>query len=229
MNNHVIYKLTFPNNKVYIGQTKSKFNLRLNQYKHDAYNNKRKFYNSLVCRAIRKYDWDNIKQEILLYCCESYVDFFERAFISGYNSNDKNYGYNVDSGGNKNKKRSKETLLKISGKNHHMYGKENLKLQELNKLQKGENHPMYGKRHSSETKLKLRTAKLGKTIPKQYKSVDAYTKYGEYIKTFESIQQAAIDLNVCRSHISAVCKNKLKSNGGYKFKYHIENTQCQKA
>ena len=41
------------------------------------------------------------------------------------------------------KKHSKETIAKMSGENHPMYGKT------------GKNHPMYGRKHSDETKNKM--------------------------------------------------------------------------
>lgn len=220
MNTHIIYRLVFPNNKVYIGQTIQEFKDRLNQYKSDSYNKKRKFYNSLVCKAIRKHDWNNVKKEIICTVSEEFVDDAERYFIKLYKSNDRRFGYNLEDGGNKNKHKSKETILKISGENHPMYGIKRPDLSERNK----NNPPALGYKHSEKTKQLLREIKLGKTNSKKWIPVNVYDKISNnFIGTFESIKQASIILNVHRQHISSVCKNKLKSIGGYIFKYNLEN------
>jgi len=57
---YYIYKLTYPNNKVYIDQTK---NIKERLYKHKCHanyndNNKKQFCE----RTISKYGWENIKK-----------------------------------------------------------------------------------------------------------------------------------------------------------------------
>lgn len=56
-----LYKLTFPNGKLYIGIT-SNFNRRMSQHKHDATKKDLKLY-----RAINKYGWNNIKKEVVIF------------------------------------------------------------------------------------------------------------------------------------------------------------------
>ena len=59
-----------------------------------------------------------------------------------------------------------ETLVQMSGENHHFYGKthtpETLVL--MSEANKGKNHPMYSKNHSAETLVKMSEALTGKII-----------------------------------------------------------------
>lgn len=149
-NNYIVYKHIFPNNKVYIGITKNNKNRRW-QYG----NGYRK--QPLIYRAIKKYDWNNIKHEILYNSLsKKEAELKEIELIKQYKSNNPKYGYNVDNGGNCCGTHSKETLKKISeaqkGKKNHMYGK------------KGKLCPNYGKKLSAKTKEKLRKIHLGKHI-----------------------------------------------------------------
>lgn len=91
--NFTVYKHTSPSNKVYIGITCRKPIIRWNN--GNGYRNNMYFWN-----AIQKYGWDNFQHEIIAEnlskenACE-----MEEKLISEYNSNDRNYGYNISSGG----------------------------------------------------------------------------------------------------------------------------------
>ena len=61
MENEVIYKITSPKGKVYIGRTKD-FMGRMNEHKHIALKHKSDYS---LYKAIRKYGWDNFQKEIL--------------------------------------------------------------------------------------------------------------------------------------------------------------------
>lgn len=113
MNIHYLYKLTFPNDKVYIGQTVN-FKKRMNGHKNDSSNQNRLNRNCQVNNAIRKYGWDNIKKEILLTCNELEIDEKEREYIKLFNSIDRGFGYNRESGGNLKKIVSPESKKLIS-------------------------------------------------------------------------------------------------------------------
>lgn len=51
------------------------------------------------------------------------------------------------------------------------------------------------------------------------KRVEQYTKKGEYIRTFDSMADAEREVGVFSENISAVCRGKQKTAGGYKWKY----------
>lgn len=141
----------------------------------------------------------------------------------------------------KGRKHSEETKQKIReaklGENNPMYGKKGSKhhnfgvspSEETRKLWSeqrkgkytGENNSMYGKKHSKESIEKNRQSHLGKSKPESQKSINVYIKKtAEYVRTFKSIKQAGIDLRLWHQNISKVCKGKLKSTGGYTFKYN---------
>lgn len=84
---------TFPNGKCYIGQTKQKPEHRFNN--GDGYKGCRYLY-----FAIQKYGWENIKHEVLINdLTQKDADYYEKYYIALYRSNNKEYGYNLRSGG----------------------------------------------------------------------------------------------------------------------------------
>lgn len=205
---HIIYKLTFPNGKTYIGQTIQEFNRRMWDYDRDSNDKSRKEYNRLVNKAIRKYGWENIKKEIVCTVSEEFVDETERYFIKLYKSNNKLFGYNLMSGGTKNKHHSEETKKLLSIKFS------------------GENHPFYGQHHTQKSKLlisknnkKWCKNKKGIEHPAS-KSIKMFTKSGIYVKSFNSITEASIELQVYPQHISRVLTNKRNSIKKYIFTYN---------
>lgn len=172
---HIIYKLIFPNNKVYIGQTKQEFNRRLNFYK----NIKKTYCNNYLYNAIKKYEWDNIKKEIICITSKEFINDLEKYYIKLYNSTNRLFGYNIEDGGEKDYNVKEETKEKIRKK---LTGIKHTKKRKLkaglrwkgnknpkyNKNKK-ENHPMWNKHHSNETKKLMRKAKLGKKNPEHSK------------------------------------------------------------
>lgn len=90
----VIYKATnVLNGKIYIGKTELEFKRRLNQYRSNSFNCNNTAYNLYICRAIRKYGWENFKWEIIdtaitaaeLIEKEIYWIKYFNSFGSGYN------------------------------------------------------------------------------------------------------------------------------------------------
>lgn len=89
-----VYLHRFPNNKVYIGIT-----CKVPSYRWGING---KGYNKqiLMWRAIQKYGWGNIQHEILFSnLTKEQAEEKERELINKYNSNNFNYGYNIESGG----------------------------------------------------------------------------------------------------------------------------------
>lgn len=110
---HYIYELTFPNGKSYVGQTK-RYKARMNAHKNDPLNPNRASKCCRVHNAILKYGWKNITHSVLETCETDIVDDRERYWIAVRSSNDSDYGYNIEGGGNKNKGHSIDTRKKIS-------------------------------------------------------------------------------------------------------------------
>ena len=111
---------------------------------------------------------------------------------------------------NKNKTISEETRKKISNANNGKHC--------------GKNNAMYGKHHSEESKRKMSEAHKGK-----YHTEEAKRKIGEagripiycveLDKVFDSIKQASEELGLYATSITAVCRGRQKTCGGYHFKY----------
>lgn len=82
----VIYKTTFPNGKIYIGQ--------------DRYNNPKYLGSGILClKSIKKYGKDNCFKEILRFCKnQKQLDFFEEFYIKKFNSTNPEIGYNILTG-----------------------------------------------------------------------------------------------------------------------------------
>lgn len=112
----LIYKITFPNNKVYIGQTIQPLERRFYSHKNDAINKRdiTEFsYGSRIGRAIRKYGLE-LEQFEIIDRGSSIEDLNnkETYWIEYYNSTNSDFGYNLNSGGGNNL-HSKETKKKI--------------------------------------------------------------------------------------------------------------------
>lgn len=89
-----IYKHTFPNGKIYIGQTKTKLSRRF--MAGNGYNNC-----PLMSRAIAKYGWASVKTEVIHQNITTLEEAnkLEQYYIELYNSNNPQIGYNISLGG----------------------------------------------------------------------------------------------------------------------------------
>ena len=115
---YYVYVHVFPNGKHYVGITSQLPTYRWrkdgNGYKHQT----------LVYRAIQKYGWNNIEHCILEYdLTEKEACDREIHYISLWKSDNPEFGYNCNKGGDKpnlGKKLSKETRDNMKGnRNHH--------------------------------------------------------------------------------------------------------------
>lgn len=91
--NYVVYAhKNLANNKIYIGQTK---NVK-KRWTPSAYKGSRFFY-----FAIQKYGWDNFEHIILKdNLTQQEANYWEKYYITLYNTTNSQYGYNILEGGN---------------------------------------------------------------------------------------------------------------------------------
>lgn len=99
-----IYKITNPNGKVYIGQSHD-INRRFKMYKRLECKGQKHLYSSLL-----KYGYDAHVFEILEQCPPEDMDNLEIKYISFYDSTNREFGMNLQTGGTRGKD-SEETLL----------------------------------------------------------------------------------------------------------------------
>ena len=103
-------------------------------------------------------------------------------------------GYNTSSYGGNSYKRTDETKKKIS------------------ESKIGEKNPNFGKHLSEETKRKISQSK-------EVKAVLQFSKDGELIAEYQSIIEAERNTGCYNENICACCKGRLKTCGGYIWKY----------
>lgn len=118
------------NNKVYIGQS---INIKRRKIEHFT-----KRCNMVISKAIFKHGKENFNFKVLEECEESQLDRLEIEYIKKYNSNNREFGYNIDNGGNDVGKLSIETKEK------------------LREMNSGKKNPFYGKKHTDEVKRKIK-------------------------------------------------------------------------
>lgn len=222
MNNYYVYIHTNKiNNKRYVGITKQaspehRWGKNGVNYKQSPH-----FYSS-----IQKYGWDNFKHEILATklsktdACELEIELIKK-----YKTQDRNFGYNVLSGGTApslpNETREKISKGLIGNKNG------------------------LGKACSDEKKKKISDSQKGRSLSKEHKQKLSKPKSISYpcseekrqniinakkdkkpivcIETnieYCSIHDCARKMNLEASAICAVLRGRHKSTGGYHFKYN---------
>lgn len=211
------------NNKKYVGQTKQDCCHRW--WNGEGYKPKKNgmshFYN-----AIKKYGWDNFEHEILYSniskeeACKIEIELIEK-----YKTQDRNFGYNVLSGGTAPSVpiEIREKMSKALMGNKNGLGKpcSEEKKRKISEAQKG--------RHLTEDhKKKLSAAKKGKShkplsAESRKKIADAHKKNPVYCfetnTVYPSIQECARQLKLAATVVCRVCKGKLKSTSGYHFQY----------
>lgn len=158
-----IYCITnLVNNKLYIGQSMN-VSSRLGVHKRSLKGNYHK--NKHLQSAFNKYGEDSFDFKLIHPCTSDNLDELEREYISLFNTTDKNYGYNSETGGHLNKKLSLEHKAKISKahKGKKMSEEAKKKMSENHYNCKGENNPRYGKHLSKETRHKISNSLKGRT------------------------------------------------------------------
>ena len=127
-----------PTQKIYIGQSR---NIYKRWYQHTYTLNSKQHRNSYLQRAWNKYGQDSFKFEVIDKCNIDTLDDKEQYYIQKFNSMDKDYGFNLDSGG-QHPKLSSETVKKlkrVSGKpvvQFDIYGNEVAKYQTIDEASK---------------------------------------------------------------------------------------------
>ncbi len=91
-----------------------------------------------------------------------------------------------------------------------------------------ENHPMYKKYHSEKSKQKMSESHKGLKQSDEHKKHNAashkkpifqYSKNGVFIKKHSCSKEAGETLSIASTSITACCKGRLKSAGGYIWRY----------
>jgi len=107
-------------NKIYIGQSVD-LNRRILNHKYLL--KKGKHSNEILQRHHDKYGINDLKFETIEFCEIENLDDRERYWINYYDSMNRSNGFNMESGGNENKKISEERRKAITGNGNPMFGR----------------------------------------------------------------------------------------------------------
>lgn len=198
--NYKVYIHIFPNNKKYIGITMNIPNYRWNN--GNGYNRQK-----IMKNAIKKYGWENIKHKILFTnLTKEEAEQKEIELIAFYKSNQRQYGYNIENGGNCVGKMSEETKKKISKSN---IGKNT-----------GIKNGMYGKHPKGEFKKgNIPHNKGKKTSEEERRKRSKPVLCVETGIVYYSAREANKQTGISYKSISSVCNKKRKTTGGYRWEF----------
>lgn len=204
-----VYKITSPDNKVYVGQSSNYYRRYKEYFKFKSHNPQR-----LVYESFKKYKVYNHNFEILQQVDNSQIDYkellsiLEIYWINHYGSFNK--GLNLTTGGKKGFKNSPESIRLISIKQK-------------------------GIPKSEETKNKISIARIGYKYNKDLviekwgcKAVNVFSLNGNLLYIFPSIRHCERDMNgvgtkVNRSSIGRCCKRHKKNKQHAGFVFRFEN------
>ena len=203
-NNYKVYIHIFPNNKVYIGITRNRTDIRWANGK--GYKSQK-----VMSNAINKYGWENIEHKVLYEnLTKEEAEQKEIELIAFYKSNQRKYGYNIENGGNCVGKMSEETKKKISKSN---IGKNT-----------GIKNGMYGKHPKGEFKKgNIPHNKGKKTSEEERRKRSKPVLCVETGIVYYSAREANKQTGISYKNISRVCNKIKKTTGGYHWEFVKED------
>ena len=239
---YVVYMHTSPSGKRYIGITRQNPPSRRWRKDGGGYNRNFHFWN-----AICKYGWNNFEHEILYEnLTKEEANNKEVELISLYKSDNPNFGYNNDHGGNnvgKITEKQKMVLKELFSVPVRQYSKYGEFIKEYSSMTEAEK--ITGLSASSISKCCRNEAKLcgdciwrfkDEVIDKQLIdwcnsrepssrriSVSQYDRYGCLIKSYASTIIAEEETRIDNSSIIKCCKNEQRIAGGYIWRYSDES------
>lgn len=192
-----IYKYTFPDGKIYIGQTKRSTKIRYyDKYKH----------NKRISEAIKSNFWkyEDLKVEILAdNLSKETANHEEIRFIASFNARDPEIGYNVSLGGN----------LVFYGLAHTKDSREKMSRSLIGK-HSGLRNYNFGRICTQEEREKFRAAKRKYMRPVIQKNTD-----GKVIAEFESVSAAARSVNTSPKNIRCCIQGLSHHACGFSWEY----------
>jgi group I intron endonuclease len=217
----VIYKISSPSGRLYIGQTQN-LRKRINSYKCDIKKNRKeiKLHNSL-----RKYSWDAHILEVIEKVEDCLLDEREIYWIAFYKTYCYEYprGLNMTKGGDGNNgswmhdiKRREKQAKRFTGNGNPFYGKHHT---EEFKARKSKEVSEYNKQNG----IKVPEWGIQKSRLQKIKPVLVYDNKGIFLREFESYAEATKFTKCSSRDIYNSVSGKRTHAKGYVFRNKTEN------
>tara|TARA_B110000114_G_scaffold184318_1_gene227717 strand:+ start:1340 stop:2671 length:1332 start_codon:yes stop_codon:yes gene_type:complete len=212
------------NGKIYIGQ-------------HSTNNLKDRYKGSglLISKAFKKYGKDNFKFEIIEFSdSREYLDKLEKTLISNYKALNNDIGYNIHQGGLGGSSYKKINQYKLDGTFLRTWDaiiiasdELNLSYKTIQNCAKGLKPSCGGYMWKDYNEFKG-CQNIKNFVDNSKKTVNQYNLEGEFIKTWNSISEAASTLNLNKSSIGKCCRKEASTLqiGGFIWRYlkDVKNT-----
>jgi len=206
--------------QVYIGQTNDLVKRRSSHFRTLAGNRHR---NNQLQNSYNKYGKEAFSMQVIEdnIICPIVVDYKEKYYINKYNSMDKKFGFNRESGGNLNKTVCEEAK---KARSENMKGSKNLWFGKF-----GNDHPRTGHKHTEEWKKKFSQSQMGHPVKQETKDKIAAGRLGgnnpaskKVIDTktgriFDTLNEAALFSNMAAGNLSSRLRGIVKNNTDLKF------------
>jgi group I intron endonuclease len=219
----VIYKITSPTGRIYIGKT-TRLKTRIWEYRWRS--KKRK---SIIHDSIKRYGWEAHKFEVIEEILDDKLlserEIYWISELNSYYINSPARGMNMTMGGER-------------GGRSWMHDTERRKKQ--SEIFKGEGGSFYGHKHTEETKkiiavkISQRNKERSITVPKWaaekgrlkvIKPILCYNEHGVFIREYASLTEAAKEVRISISSVKESCKGLISGVfGKYVFKYKLSNS-----
>ena len=224
-----IYKITSPTGKIYIGQAVN-IEKRMNQYSR-IYNckNQVKLFRSLIKYSFSKHIFEVVEEctiEVLNERERHWQDFYDVLGDRGLNckltnTKDKSGLYSKEA--KENISKSLKELYKTP-KGKEIRSRQVGSTDQAERARKTVQNTNYVARSASYDWVSLHTKKVANTdytaiAKKRWIEVLQLTKDGTLIREWPSIKEAGKDLEIQTNSISACCKSKRQTAGGFIWKY----------
>lgn len=243
---NLVYKVTAPNGKSYIGQTSKSLEIRKKSHIYEALSNKkRKVRNVLFHMALLKYlesmTWETLKENL----SNEEANFWERKYIAEFNSVEN--GYNQTTGGRQlfaHSEQIKKLIAKKASKHSKLHWNEARKEKMAQDMHKQWENKDFSQKRSEAIK-KVRGSKEQRKLTSENskhryadankrndmaaacgaKTFNVY-KNGELVGTWLNAAQCAKELGFAtKTHISNCLHGRKKTYCGYTFIYVPDTKQ----
>jgi group I intron endonuclease len=215
-----IYKITSPNNRIYIGQSVD-IKKRFNSYSRMYVKNQGQ---TRLHRSFLKYGVDNHKFELICECLESELNNYERYYQELFNCLDNGLNCKLTKTNDRSGKVSKETLLKMGlaqignqnwlGKTHTQESKDKISIANKGRKYSEEVNKSKGRKGRESN----RKGFFSENHPRSVKVLQ-FDLNNNFIKEWNCLMDIKRELNYHIGNVSSCLKGNLKTYKSFKWQY----------